>query len=58
MTRTLEEIWPPYGLVVEAGDLRMTALREAAGRRTVPVLGITGRGMLVWALIVAVVSFV
>ena len=29
MTRTLEEIWPPYGLVVEAGDLRMTALREA-----------------------------
>ena len=29
MTRTLEEIWPPYGLVVEAGGLRMTALREA-----------------------------
>ncbi|MDY6056165.1 GNAT family protein [Micrococcus sp.] len=29
MTRTLEEIWPPYGLVVESGDLRMTALREA-----------------------------
>lgn len=29
MTRTLEDIWPPYGLVVEAGDLRMTALREA-----------------------------
>lgn len=29
MTRTLEEVWPPYGLVVEAGDLRMTALREA-----------------------------
>ncbi|MCV7629292.1 GNAT family N-acetyltransferase [Micrococcus luteus] len=29
MTRPLEEIWPPYGLVVEAGDLRMTALREA-----------------------------
>lgn len=29
MTRTLEEIWPPYGLVVEAGDLRMTALRES-----------------------------
>lgn len=28
-TRTLEEIWPPYGLVVESGDLRMTALREA-----------------------------
>ncbi|WP_298710229.1 GNAT family protein [Micrococcus sp. 2A] len=28
-TRTLEEIWPPYELVVESGDLRMTALREA-----------------------------
>lgn len=28
-TRTLEQIWPPYGLVVESGDLRMTALREA-----------------------------
>lgn len=29
MTGTLEEIWPPSGLVVESGDLRMTALREA-----------------------------
>lgn len=29
MTRALEEIWPPYGLVIEAGDLRMTVLREA-----------------------------
>lgn len=28
-TRDLEQIWPPYGLVVESGDLRMTALREA-----------------------------
>lgn len=29
MTPTLEEIWPPYGLVIDAGDLRFTALREA-----------------------------
>lgn len=29
MTRTLEEIWPPYGLVVRAGELTMTALRES-----------------------------
>ncbi|WP_099298310.1 1,4-dihydroxy-2-naphthoate polyprenyltransferase [Corynebacterium dentalis] len=28
------------------------------GRGLIPVLGITGRGMLIWALIVAVVSFV
>lgn len=26
---TLEEIWPPYGLRVEAGDLTLTVLREA-----------------------------
>lgn len=29
MTQRIEQIWPPYGLVLEAGDLRMTALREA-----------------------------
>lgn len=30
MTRpTLEEIWPPYALRVEAGDLALTVLREA-----------------------------
>lgn len=26
--RTLEQIWPPFGLRVEAGDLTLTALRE------------------------------
>lgn len=27
--RRIEEIWPPYGLVIRAGELTMTALREA-----------------------------
>lgn len=27
--RSIAEIWPPYGLVIRAGELTMTALREA-----------------------------